>query len=101
MLLPKPVDRLAMINNERSAILSHIEMRESEDYENMGSVGAFTTAYHVGDMLEAYDKVRAPAESRDHIIPGHDPLVMQLYPAPRPELAGAIVRLDVAPTKRD
>jgi GntR family transcriptional repressor for pyruvate dehydrogenase complex len=31
MLLPKPVDRLAMINNEHSAILSHIEMRESEE----------------------------------------------------------------------
>jgi GntR family transcriptional regulator, transcriptional repressor for pyruvate dehydrogenase complex len=31
MLLPKPVDRLAMINKEHSAILSHIEMREAEE----------------------------------------------------------------------
>jgi glyoxylase-like metal-dependent hydrolase (beta-lactamase superfamily II) len=70
-------------------------------YENMDSVRAFTTAYHVGDMLEAYDKVRTLAASRNHIIPGHDPLVMTLYPAPRPELEGAVVRLDVAPIKQD
>jgi hypothetical protein len=30
-------------------------------------------------------------------VPGHDPLVMQRYPAPRPELEGIVVRLDVAP----
>lgn len=66
-------------------------------YENMDSVRPFTSAYHIGDMLEAYDKVRGLAESRDHIIPGHDPLVMNLYPAPRPDLKGVIVRLDVAP----
>lgn len=65
-------------------------------YENMDSARPFTTAYHVGDMLEAYGKVKALADSRDHIIPGHDPLVMDLYPAPRPDLQGAIVRLDVA-----
>ena len=66
-------------------------------YENMDKARPFTTAYHVGDMLEAFDKVRAEAASRDHIIPGHDPLVMAHYPAPRPELEGVVVRLDVAP----
>jgi hypothetical protein len=33
-----------------------------------------------------------------HIVPGHDPLAMRRYPAPRPELQGVIVRLDVPPT---
>ncbi len=33
----------------------------------------------------------------DHIIPGHDPLVMQRYPAPSAQLEGIAVRLDVAP----
>ena len=37
-----------------------------------------------------------PDES--HIVPGHDPLVMKLYPAPNPELEGVAVRLDVPPT---
>jgi glyoxylase-like metal-dependent hydrolase (beta-lactamase superfamily II) len=66
-------------------------------YENMDTVRPFTTAYHIGDMLEAYDKVKALADSRDHIIPGHDPLVMKIYPAPRADLEGSIVRLDVSP----
>jgi hypothetical protein len=30
--------------------------------------------------------VIAGPESPDHVIPGHDPLVMQRYPAPAPEL---------------
>lgn len=66
-------------------------------YENMDSARPFTTAYHVGDMLEAFDTMRAFAPSRDHIIPGHDPLVMTLYPAASADLENVAVRLDVAP----
>ena len=36
--------------------------------------------------------------TRSHIVPGHDPLVMKLYPAPSPELEGIAVRLDVPPS---
>ena len=36
------------------------------------------------------------ARTRD-IVPGHDPYVMQEYPAPKPALEGIAVRLDVAP----
>jgi hypothetical protein len=32
------------------------------------------------------------------VIPGHDPLVLQRYPAPAPELKGFIARLDVEPS---
>ena len=48
-------------------------------------------------MVEGYDKLRALAESPQHIIPGHDPLVMQRYPAPSKALEGIVVRLDVTP----
>src|SRR5258708_182986 len=34
----------------------------------------------------------------NHIVPGHDPLVMKLYPAPGPELEGVAVCLDVPPS---
>jgi hypothetical protein len=37
------------------------------------------------------------ASSPDHIIPGHDPLVLKRYPAARPELEGAVLRLDPEP----
>jgi glyoxylase-like metal-dependent hydrolase (beta-lactamase superfamily II) len=65
-------------------------------YENMDSGRPFTLAYHVGMMHEAFDKLRAQAP-HSHIVPGHDPKVMQLYPPPSPELAGMVVRLDVDP----
>ncbi|MEJ1978711.1 MAG: N-acyl homoserine lactonase family protein [Acetobacteraceae bacterium] len=66
-------------------------------YENMETGRPFTTAFHVGEMLEGFDALRAAAPSPAHIVPGHDPEVMARYPAPRPELEGAVVRLDVAP----
>jgi hypothetical protein len=36
------------------------------------------------------------ASSHDHIIPGHDPLVLQRYPAALPGVSD-IVRLDADP----
>jgi len=66
-------------------------------YENMASGRPFTTAFHVGKMLEGYDALRAHAASVHHIIPGHDPLVMRCYPAPTSNLEGIVARLDVAP----
>jgi hypothetical protein len=45
-----------------------------------------------------FDRLRAAAPDADHIVPGHDPLVMTLYPAPSPELNGIAVRLDVPPS---
>jgi glyoxylase-like metal-dependent hydrolase (beta-lactamase superfamily II) len=66
-------------------------------YENMETGRPFTAAFNIGEMLEAYDALRAHAPSPQHIIPGHDPLVMRLYPPPKPELEGVVVRLDVMP----
>ena len=70
----------------------------SHFYENMASQRPFTTAFHIGEMLEGFDRLLAIAPSESHIVPGHDPLVMQLYPAPNAELEGIAVRLDVAPS---
>ena len=41
--------------------------------------------------------MRALADSPDHIIPGHDPQVMELYPPPSADLDGIAIRLDVSP----
>jgi hypothetical protein len=57
----------------------------------------FTTAFHIGDMLDGFERIIHHAPSLDHIIPGHDPLVMSKYPAARPYLEGTVVRLDVPP----
>jgi glyoxylase-like metal-dependent hydrolase (beta-lactamase superfamily II) len=67
-------------------------------YENMASHRPFTTAFHVGEMLEGLDRLLALAPDEGHIVPGHDPLVMKLYLAPSPELEGVAVRLDAPPS---
>ena len=69
----------------------------SHYYEHMETGRVFPTAFHVGEMVEGYDKLRALAESPQHIIPGHDPLVMERYPPPSRDLEGIVVRLDVPP----
>jgi glyoxylase-like metal-dependent hydrolase (beta-lactamase superfamily II) len=66
-------------------------------YENLEARRPFTTAFHVGDMLEGFDRLKRLAPTPQHIVPGHDPLVMQRYPAV-PGLEGIAVRLDVEPS---
>jgi hypothetical protein len=48
-------------------------------------------------MLEGHRKCRRLADSAQHVVPGHDPLVMQRYPALSAELEGIAVRLDTDP----
>ncbi|MCC7275573.1 MAG: N-acyl homoserine lactonase family protein [Alphaproteobacteria bacterium] len=69
----------------------------SHFYEHMQTDRLFTTAYRLDDMVQAYRTVERLAASPDHIIPGHDPLVMKLYPAPSAELEGIVARVDLAP----
>jgi glyoxylase-like metal-dependent hydrolase (beta-lactamase superfamily II) len=66
-------------------------------YEHIETDRCFTSVFHIGDTLEGYAKLRRLAASNNHIIPGHDPLVMQRYPAVSKALAGIAVRLDVEP----
>jgi hypothetical protein len=56
--------------------------------------------YNVAEMLEGFNLIYKLADSPEHIVPGHDPLVMKHYPAATKELEGIAVRLDVAPSPR-
>jgi glyoxylase-like metal-dependent hydrolase (beta-lactamase superfamily II) len=69
----------------------------SHFYEEMERSMPFPVVYHVGDMVEGWAKLKRLAESPQHVIPGHDPLVLKRYPAPKPALEGVVVRLDVEP----
>ncbi|ALM86841.1 N-acyl homoserine lactonase family protein [Bordetella sp. N] len=53
----------------------------SHYYENMERSRPFPIVYNTGDMLAGYERLRAAADSADHIVPGHDPQVLSLYPA--------------------
>jgi hypothetical protein len=45
-------------------------------------------------QYEVYRRLRELADSPAHIIPGHDPLVLERYPAPSKALQGIVARLD-------
>jgi glyoxylase-like metal-dependent hydrolase (beta-lactamase superfamily II) len=70
----------------------------SHFYAHMEQDRAFPILYNLADMLEGFKTLRRLATSPKHIIPGHDPLVMDRYPAAREEMKDWIVRLDVDPT---
>ena len=65
-------------------------------YENMERSMPFPIVYHLFDMVMGWDKLKRLAETPEHVVPGIDPLVLRRYPAPKPELEGIVVRLDVA-----
>ncbi len=83
------------VNTKRGVVVLASDV--THFYENMEAGRPFTTALHIGQMLDAFDTLRAHAASPDLIVPGHDPLVMQRYPAASQDLAGIAVRLDEPP----
>lgn len=70
----------------------------SHYYDNMMNVSPFPIVFNVGDMVEGYAKVHRLADSPDHVIPGHDPLVRERYPF-FGERENDIVALHVPPKK--
>jgi len=70
----------------------------SHYYEHFERYRVFTTVFNVGAVIEGYRRLRELAEGDERrIVPGHDPLVMQRYPAVSSALDGIAVRLDVDP----
>lgn len=67
-------------------------------YPHLDEGRVFPTTYNLAEVLEGYGTVKKLATSRQHIVPGHDPAVMQQYPAARPDLEGWVVRLDAEPS---
>ena len=66
-------------------------------YENMETGRPFATTYDAAKVLAGFVTLHALADSPQHIVPGHDPLVMQRYPAVSRDLEGVAVRLDAEP----
>ena len=66
-------------------------------YAHMNEGRVFPITYSVAETLEGYATLRRLAASADHIVPGHDPLVLAQYPAAAPSLEDWVVRLDVQP----
>ena len=66
-------------------------------YAHIDSGRIFPITYNVAEVVEGYATLGRLASSRDHVVPGHDPLVLARYPAAKPGLAGWVARLDAEP----
>jgi glyoxylase-like metal-dependent hydrolase (beta-lactamase superfamily II) len=66
-------------------------------YANIDQGRPFPIVQDVAAMLEGHRTLRRLASADDLVIPGHDPLVLQRFPAASPALAGHIARLDADP----
>jgi glyoxylase-like metal-dependent hydrolase (beta-lactamase superfamily II) len=62
-------------------------------YANMEQDRPFSIVTDLARMYGAFDLVRSLADSPAHIVPGHDPLVMERFPAAREGLEGVAVRI--------
>ncbi len=69
----------------------------SHFYAHFEENRAFPVLFNHYEVLEGYRTLRALASSPAHIVPGHDPLVLQRYPALRDDTRDWVVRLDVEP----
>lgn len=65
----------------------------SHFYANIEEDRPFSVVTDLAQMYRAFDVVRALADSPAHVIPGHDPLVMQRFPPATPGLADVAARL--------
>jgi glyoxylase-like metal-dependent hydrolase (beta-lactamase superfamily II) len=52
----------------------------SHYYANMLEANPFPIVYNVADMLNGHKTCLRYADSPDHVVPGHDPLVLKKYP---------------------
>ncbi len=57
-------------------------------FPHLDEARVFPTTYNLGEVLEGYETLKRLATSRNHIVPGHDPAVMKIYPAASPSTGG-------------
>jgi glyoxylase-like metal-dependent hydrolase (beta-lactamase superfamily II) len=71
----------------------------SHYYEHWVKRMPFAICWSQSDLMTSYDKFEQLADSEDHVIPGHDPIVRDLYPAFDSQLGTEVVRLDAEPAR--
>jgi len=84
--------QIVRVNTRRGIVV--LASDSSHLYANMEREIPYPIAWNVGEVMEGYRRARVLATSRDHIIPGHDPMVMDRYPAASASLEGWVARLD-------
>jgi glyoxylase-like metal-dependent hydrolase (beta-lactamase superfamily II) len=85
--------QVVRVETERGAMV--LASDATHYYENLEAARPFPVVFDVGAMIEGWDTLRRLASSPDAIIPGHDPLVLERYPASAPGCEGVAARLDL------
>ena len=62
-------------------------------YANLKEDRPFSIVHDLSQMYGAFDLVRSLADSPAHVVPGHDPQVMQRFPPARKGLEGVAVSI--------
>ncbi|HLJ61697.1 MAG TPA: N-acyl homoserine lactonase family protein [bacterium] len=83
------------VNTRRGPVV--LASDTSHLYAHLEQGRVFPIAYNVGEVLEGYETLKRLARAMNRIVPGHDPLVLDRYPAAKPGLEGWVARLDVEP----
>lgn len=63
-------------------------------FENFERDLPFPWVYHVGATLDGFRRLRQLAGAEGLVVPGHDPKIMERFPAVSPAAEGVVVRLD-------
>lgn len=66
-------------------------------YENFERVSPYAIIDSLPGTYSAYNRMASLAGDRRNVIPGHDPLVLERYPALTPELADNVIQISAAP----
>jgi glyoxylase-like metal-dependent hydrolase (beta-lactamase superfamily II) len=66
-------------------------------YAHIEQGRVFPVVHNVGEVLEGYATVKRLATSMSHIVPGHDPRVMDRFPPGRGGLDNWVARIDADP----
>lgn len=83
------------VNTKRGAVVLASDVSHLYAHFQQGRI--FPITYNVAEVMIGYESLRKLATSDQHIIPGHDPAVLQHYPVARPGLENWVARLDVSP----
>lgn len=65
-------------------------------YENFEQRKPFSITIDMAATLRSYTKLADLALTPRHVVPGHDPLVLERYPAWKEQTQGSVHRLDLA-----
>lgn len=70
--------QVVRVQTERGPVV--LASDASHYYGNMHRKNPFPIIYNLGDMMEGWETAKRLAGDPDRVIPGHDPLVCEIYP---------------------